>query len=112
MKPDNPWAHAHLGSALLRDDKFDDAVTALREAIRLKPDDVDSHYGLGYALQFQEKFDEAVTAYRAAIRLKPDYAEAHYALGNGPVRSSARKMRPKPNSPKPERLKPDINEQP
>ena len=61
--------------------RLDEAVAALREAIRLKPDDAMPTRNLGLALKSQGKLDEAVAAYREAIRLKPDYAEAHNNLG-------------------------------
>ena len=66
---------------VLNQGNLDDAITALREAIRRKPDEIHNHFSLAYALQMQEKLDEAITEYRETIRLKPDYAEAHYNLG-------------------------------
>ena len=63
-----------MGHALQRQEKFDQAIAAYREAIRLKPDEASYHASMGFALQLDGKVDEAITAYREAIRLKPGYA--------------------------------------
>jgi serine/threonine protein kinase/Flp pilus assembly protein TadD len=60
---------------------LEEAVTALRETIRLKPDVARAHSDLGLALRAQRRLAEAIDAYREAIRLKPDYAEALTNLG-------------------------------
>jgi Flp pilus assembly protein TadD len=60
---------------------LEQAVVALREAIRLKPYDADAHNNLGVALNAQRKLDEAIAAWREAIRLKPHDAQAHNNLG-------------------------------
>ena len=70
-----------LGVALAGCEKFSDAETAYREAIRLAPKLASAHSNLGNALRSQGRLDEAETCLREALRLKPDYAEAHNNLG-------------------------------
>jgi eukaryotic-like serine/threonine-protein kinase len=48
-------AHYGLGLTLFAQGKFDEAIAAHREAIRLKPDYRPAHDGLGQALKAQGK---------------------------------------------------------
>lgn len=60
------------------DNKFEDALKACEEAIRLKPDYADAWYNKGVVLSKLERFEDALKALEEAIRLKPDYASAWY----------------------------------
>jgi tetratricopeptide (TPR) repeat protein len=75
-------ARYNLGSALLRKGQPGEAISHLREAIRLEPDDALAHDNLGSALAREGQMDEAIGQYREAIRLKPDDADAHNNLGS------------------------------
>lgn len=79
--PDDPDAHVLIGNNLYRLTKYDEAMAAFKEAIRLKPDHADAHKGLGHALISKGKPVEAEASYREAIRLKPENAEGHSGLG-------------------------------
>jgi tetratricopeptide (TPR) repeat protein len=57
------------------------AVTRIRQAIRLRPREAAFHYNLGNAQRALGALDAAAACYREAVRLQPDYAEAHYNLG-------------------------------
>jgi tetratricopeptide (TPR) repeat protein len=59
-----------------------EAVVALREAIRLKSDDARARDNLGLALRTQGKLSEAIAEFREASRLRPDDAKTHTHLGN------------------------------
>jgi tetratricopeptide (TPR) repeat protein len=59
----------------------DEAVAALRQAVRLAPTDAKPHTNLGVALRAKGQVDEAVAAHRQATRLDPNNAKAHGALG-------------------------------
>ena len=59
------------GIALNAQGKYDEAVKAYDEAIRLDPSFADAWYNKGLALYSQGKYDEAVKAYDEAIRLDP-----------------------------------------
>jgi tetratricopeptide (TPR) repeat protein len=82
IRPQNPFAHTHLGLALGANGQLDEAIAEHREAFRLGGNQVEFHNNLGLALERQGKLDEAIAAYREAIRLNKDYLEAHGNLGN------------------------------
>jgi Flp pilus assembly protein TadD len=62
-------------------DRYSDAVTVLREALRIKPDFAEAHNELGYSYLKMQQYPAAVASLRQATRLKPDYALAHLNLG-------------------------------
>ena len=75
------WRNA-LGAAYIQAGRVTDAVSQLREAIRLAPDHVEAHNNLGHALQLQEKFAESVAQFREAVRLAPSNDLVHLNLAN------------------------------
>ena len=64
------------GNALSSQGKYDEAIKAYDEAIRLDPNFAKAWNNKGIALYGQGKYDEAIKAYHEAIRLDPKYAEA------------------------------------
>jgi tetratricopeptide (TPR) repeat protein len=69
-----------LAEALRLQGKFDEAVAALREALRLEPTSAPAHAALGLALIGQRNSTEALAAYQEALRLDPDLIDAHNGL--------------------------------
>lgn len=61
--------------------RFEDAVTAYGETLRLFPDSYEAYFNRGMALQSLGRPDEAVISYGRALSIMPDAAEAHYNLG-------------------------------
>ena len=51
------------GAALAVQSKYDEAIKAYDEAIRLDPNDADAWNNKGIALNTQGKYDEAIKAY-------------------------------------------------
>jgi len=82
LNPKSAKAHAILGIALVRQDKFDEATGHLLEAIRLDPTDYEAYYTLGQTLTRQEKFDEAIRHFSTVLQLRPDYTQAHGYMGS------------------------------
>jgi tetratricopeptide (TPR) repeat protein len=80
-RPNNPRAQDHLGDALGRVGKIEDAIGHYEQAVRLKPDFADAQYGLGVALAAAGRTPEAIGHLEHALRIKQDYAEGHYNLG-------------------------------
>lgn len=75
--------YARLGMALTMQGKWDDAIAAYREGIRLEPDNANAHINLGAILcDHKGDYPGAATVFREAIRLDPKSAEAHVNLGN------------------------------
>src|SRR5262249_52893616 len=58
----------------------DQAIAALRAAIRINPNLAEAHSNLGTTLRDRGQLDEAISAYRTALQLKPDYVDAHSNL--------------------------------
>jgi Flp pilus assembly protein TadD len=73
------WFEA--GSQAFAAAKYDVAVLAFRQAVRLKPDDEGAWFGLGGAYYALGQYDKALTAEQEATRLGPDRAWPWYGLG-------------------------------
>ena len=71
----------NLGVAYGKLGRWQDAVEAYKQAIRIKPDFAEAHCNLGVAYGELGRSQDAIESYKQAIRIKPDYAEAHYNLG-------------------------------
>ena len=81
IRPANAGARA-LGSALAGVMKrFDDAIAAYDEALRIRKDLPQAHRELGNALYEKGRLEPAISEYREAIRLETKYADAHRDLG-------------------------------
>jgi serine/threonine-protein kinase len=79
--PDTGAALAEYANALRSAGRFDEAVAAAREAVRLAPGLWWAQYNLGWALLGQRDWARSAAAYREAVRLKPDDHIAHRELG-------------------------------
>jgi Tfp pilus assembly protein PilF/mono/diheme cytochrome c family protein len=79
--PNDFEALFNLGAALQSMGKQEEAISYLREAIRVRPEDGTAHNNLGAALQAVGKIDEAAGEFRQALKARPDYADAHFNLG-------------------------------
>jgi cytochrome c-type biogenesis protein CcmH/NrfG len=69
------------GKQWLDQQRYDEAITAYREAVRRDPGNAVAQYGLGVAYSHTRASDQAIAAYREAIRLQPDNVDAYYGLG-------------------------------
>ena len=61
--------------------RYDEAISAYREAVRGDPQNAVAHYGLGVAYSRTGADDQAIAAYREAVRLQPTNVDAYYGLG-------------------------------
>ena len=68
------------GDSLMEQERYTEAESEYREAIRLKPE-FSYYHDLGICLARQGRSSEAASAYRAALQLNPKSANAHYNLG-------------------------------
>jgi Tfp pilus assembly protein PilF len=97
INPTFSLAQSHLGSALGRQGKIDEAVVHFRAALRENPDNLLANYNLGIALMIQGKREEAAVPFREALRGRPGYSQAAgtSAVRAGkmslPVRSTGRR---------------------
>lgn len=74
-------AYYHIGWIYNDRNDYDQAVTALQQAIRYDANDSAAFYELGYAYRNLKRFDDALAAYRRSIAIKPDRAAAYYEIG-------------------------------
>ncbi len=68
-------AHSHLGFALLKLNRHDEARACCEKAIALKPDVPTAHSTLGNALLRLQLDEQAVAAFTRAIQLNPNDVE-------------------------------------
>jgi tetratricopeptide (TPR) repeat protein len=81
-KNPNSWmAHANLGRLLTSQEKFSEAETHYREALRIKPDNEDIQYNYGNMLVKSGRIDEVIAQYERALQLAPDDPDVHNNLG-------------------------------
>jgi len=70
------------GNTLFDAARYEEAVAAYQEAIKLFPRFVDALVSLGDALRELKRYDEAVNASKQALKLKPNYGDAFNGLGD------------------------------
>ena len=77
-------ALSNLGTAYIRQGKYEAAATVLNELISLDGDDPIPFFLLGEAyrgMDGEENLEQALDAYSRAIRLNPEYAAAYFFRG-------------------------------
>jgi tetratricopeptide (TPR) repeat protein len=79
-RSDCPEAHNTLANALLAQNKLEDAVKHLHEALRLSPAFPEAHTNLAHALLRQGKVEQAVIHCRHALHYRPDFPPAYANL--------------------------------
>lgn len=72
-------ALSNLGAALLEEQRFAEAISALEQALVSKPDAANIQIQLGNALKAQGKRCAAISAYRRALAIQPGF-EAYHQL--------------------------------
>jgi len=71
----------HRALVDLEEDHYEEAITELREVVRLEPDIASGHLELGRALVHVQRYQEALPVLRTAAEKNPDSGMAHYELG-------------------------------
>ena len=79
--PEMPGVHYELGATLIRLDRPGDAISELREELKINLHDIDAQYNLAYALLETSQKEEALSLLRSVLMLNPNYPQAHYQLG-------------------------------
>ncbi|WP_017716809.1 tetratricopeptide repeat-containing S1 family peptidase [Kamptonema formosum] len=72
----------NYGNQLWRVFRFDEAVKAFDEAIKIKPNLYAAWYARGLALRWQDKYQEALASFDRATQIKPNLYEAWRERGN------------------------------
>jgi Flp pilus assembly protein TadD len=80
--PDPPGATDYYqeGVELLRDERFHDALTSFRLALRENPNDSDVLQQIAVTYTHIGMTDEAIRTYRRVLELRPQASGAHYGL--------------------------------
>ena len=81
-KPDFATAFHALGSIYLIQHNLTEAITPLKEFLRLAPDNYLAYFKLGLAYSGLKDYVTAKKFYLEALKIKPDYAEAYQMLGS------------------------------
>src|SRR5260221_254213 len=79
LKTKEEWIRE--GNALNGLKRYEEALAAYEQAIRLDPNDADYYHTKGIALNDLKRNEEALAAYEQAIRLDPNYTYAYYGKG-------------------------------
>jgi tetratricopeptide (TPR) repeat protein len=80
--PQHTDAWFQVGRCYLVLDRWQEAIEAFKETIRIKPDCVGAYMNLGIAYFRLGRYEEAIEAYKQAIRIKSDLAWAYSSLGS------------------------------
>ena len=78
--PDDPLGYANLSIALMRQQKFDEALTRVDEALAKSPGNPDILTIRGEILQWGGKPDQALPEYQQAAQAAPNNVAVQYAL--------------------------------
>jgi arylsulfatase A-like enzyme/cytochrome c-type biogenesis protein CcmH/NrfG len=71
----------HRSLVDLEEDRYDEAISELKEVIRLEPDIASGYLELGRALVHRQRYQEALPVLRTAAEKNPKSGMAHYELG-------------------------------
>ena len=80
--PASAEMHLHLGNALYKSGRMDEAARSFRKATRSDPSMQDAHANLAEILQQQGRLKDAEAAWRDVIKLAPLSSHAHFGLAN------------------------------
>lgn len=80
--PNDGFGWKVLGAIYQQKGLVDEALHALKTAVKLLPGDSEAQYNLGNCYYDQQQLDEAIKCYKKSVTLAPTFAKAHYNLGN------------------------------
>jgi tetratricopeptide (TPR) repeat protein len=88
-RPSDRGLRKELASALLRQDRPEDAFVELVAVLLIDPLDADAHTGIGQIHLNAGRYTDAVTALRRAVELSANHTAARYALASALMRSGS-----------------------
>ena len=80
LRPDWWPVYERMGQALLRQERYGEALSWFEKALEERPDDADVLVGLGVSLAENERLEEAVAAWRRALALGAQTPHLHENL--------------------------------
>jgi len=78
--PDNWFAHNGLSTALVLQERLDEALSHIEQAIKLQPRNPQLRYNLGNILLALGRTGEAIENYERALAIEPDHPKANNNL--------------------------------
>ena len=81
FRPGDPASHLLRARIYDQQNRREEAIASLREAVSLRPSSWEARYLLGLDLVLAREFDQAREHLEEVIRLRPDYASGHLNLG-------------------------------
>jgi len=81
LTTDDADVQYRLGKTCYELGRYEEAIEALTQAVRIKPDFAEAQYGLGVSYANMHLYEAAEKALMQAVQLSPRYAEAHHILG-------------------------------
>ena len=82
VEPNDAIAFNNLGATLYKAGRYQEALEAFNNAVRLAPNDADALNNLGAVFYVLEQYARALDSFQKAVAAKADSADAHYNLGN------------------------------
>jgi len=76
------WDAVEEATELLQEDRYPEAMVALRDVIKAQPNNPYAYLHLGIAFFEIKNLEAARDAYRAAVRVSPDFLGARVALSH------------------------------
>lgn len=80
-EPNDAQTQYFLGLIRNKQNRLDEALTALRRSLQIDADNAEAHYYLGEIYGKQGKDKEAIAEYQKAVELNPKYVNAWFDLG-------------------------------
>ncbi len=79
--PDSPLPDYVKGGVYFRSQRYEKAVEAYKQALKLRPKSAEIQYHLAFTYSRLHRFDEAIAWYRKLIGIRPDFPKANQRLG-------------------------------
>ena len=73
--------YVDLGISYRKEGKYQEAIMAYQEAVKLNPSHEWAYNNIGYAYYCDQQYEKSVAAYKKAIQVKPDHGWAYNGLG-------------------------------
>jgi tetratricopeptide (TPR) repeat protein len=86
VNPNNVKAHNNMGTALLHQEKLEEAIAHFSTALRINPNSATLHYNLGLTLLHMGQLKEAITSFSTALQIDPNHMKAHRDIGKAFLR--------------------------